>query len=133
MKKDAYYNWDAAPKADSEIGYSVYDHAGLDPGQVPLPATNREASTALLVGQKKKVKKEMKKIAAESLAEGFANEIQKLGLGMMGGMAGTAGAGAGVGAAMPGGMGQGGVITSKTKKSLGPKIKIVSSKTRKTY
>ena len=131
MKKDAYYNWDAAPKADSKIGYSVYDHAGLDPGQVPLPATNREASTALLVGQKKKVKKEMKKIATESLAKGFANEIQKLGFGAMGGMTGASGPA--VSAAMPGGMGQGGVITSKSKKSLGPKIKIVSSKTRKTY
>lgn len=131
MKKDAYYNWDAAPKADSEIGYSVYDHAGLDPGKVPLPATNREASTALLVGQKKKVKKDMKKIATESLTRGFTDEIQKLGFGMMGGTTGATGPA--VAAAMPGGMGQGGVITSKTKKSLGPKTKIVSSKTRRTY
>lgn len=118
MKKESYYNWDAAPKADSKTGYGVYDHAGLDPGKVPLPATNQEASTALLVGQKK-VKKKMTKVANESLAEGFADEIKKLGFGMMGGMAG--------------GMAHGGVVTSKSKKSLGPKIRIVSSKTRKTY
>lgn len=124
MKKGAYYNWDAAPKADSQIGYGVYDHAGLDPGKVPLPATNREASTALLVGQKKtkKAGPTMKKTASEAITAGFSEEIQKLGFGMMAGGMGT-----------PGVMGHGGVVTSKSKKSMGPKIKIVSSKTRKTY
>ncbi len=124
MRKGAFYNWDAAPKADSQLGYGVYDHAGIDPGKVPLPATNREASTALLAGQKKRKKedKPMKKTASEAMTTGFSEEIQKLGFGMMAGGMGT-----------PGAMGHGGVVTSKSKKSMGPKIKIISSKTRKNY
>ena len=128
MRKNAFYNEVTAPKADSTTGYGVYDHAGLNPGKVPLPATNEEASTALAVGKKKprKATDKMKKEAAGGLSKGFSEEMQKLGFGMMGGT-GVAPA------SMPPAMGKGGVVTSKSKKGLGPKIRIVSSKSRKTY
>ncbi len=128
MKKRAFYNEDSAPKADTTSGYGIYDHSGLNPGKVPLPATNEEASTASAVGKKKprKATDKMKKQASDGLSKGFSEEMQKLGFGMMGGAGSSP-------MAMPPSMGKGGVVTSKSKKSLGPKIRIVSSKSRKTY
>lgn len=122
MRKHGFYNEDSAPKADTTTGYSVYDHSGLDPGKVPLPATNEESSTAAAVGRKKKRRAvdKMEKKSSEGLSRGFADEMSKLGFGMMGSMA-------------PAPMGHGGVVTSKSKKALGPKIRIVSSKSKKKY
>jgi hypothetical protein len=119
MDKVGHYNWDAAPKADSENGYGIGDHSGLNPGTVPLPATNRESSTAKDIGKKKKKATiTMNKKASEALATGFLDELQKLGFGAM---------------ALPGAtMRQGGVVTSKSKKKMG-KMRIVSSKSRKMY
>ena len=121
MRKSAFYNEPAGPKADTTTGYGIYDHSGLNPGKVPLPATNEEASTALAVGKKKpkKAGTKMKKEASDSLAKGFFEEMQKLGFGM-------------AATPMPA-MATGGVVTSKSKKSLGPKIRIVSSKSSKNY
>lgn len=133
MRKHGFYNEDSAPKADTTTGYGIYDHSGLNPGKVSLPATNEEASTASAVGRKKKRKKvtdTMEKKSSEGLSRGFAEEMQKLGFGMMGGMGGGGGL-ASVGAAPM--MGHGGVVTSKSKKGLGPKIKIVSSSSKKKY
>ncbi|MEE9569432.1 MAG: hypothetical protein V3W37_08605 [Candidatus Binatia bacterium] len=143
MRKAAFYNEGVGAKADQDRNYSILNNQGLDPGAVPLPVSKWESSTAARVKERKKRKGQiMAKKAA--LLQGFSEEMQKLGFNggmiglggrgrMAGGMAGRMGAG-GPGTRMGRmGLGRGGVVTSKSKKSLGPRIRIVSSKSKRRY
>jgi hypothetical protein len=153
MRKDAFYNEDVGAKADQSRHYSILSNQGLDPGAVPLPTSRWESSTAARVKEKKK-RKGLMMAKKASLLKGFSEELQKLGFNgmgvggggmlgfggggggrMAGGMAGRMGAAGGRAGSMPGGIGfrRGGVVTSKNKKSLGPRIRIVSSKSKKRY
>ncbi len=129
MRKKSFYQGEVAAKATGMTDYTVWDNAGLDPGRVPLPVEKHESSSSLEVGKKKK---KMKKTANSALVSAFRDEMQKIGFGFAAATpAGSPGAGGGM-AGVPA-MARGGVVSSKSKKSLGPRIRIVSSKSRKQY
>lgn len=147
MPKLAFYQDDVGPKADMDKDYSALNNRGLDPGVVPLPVNKIEANTAAFVGKpripKKRTltkgswRKKMKPqgMQKQAFIKGFSDEINKMGqmMGMgrsMGGMAPGAGS-MGVMGRM--GMEHGGVVSSKSKKKLGPRIQIVSSKSKRRY
>ena len=147
MRKDAFYNEDVGAKADQSRHYSILSNQGLDPGAVPLPTSSWESSTAARVKEKKK-RKGLMMAKKAALLKGFSEEVQKLGFNGMGvgggGMVGFGGGGrmaGGMGGGMAGagsmgagtGFRKGGVVTSKSKKSLSPRIRIVSSKSKRRY
>ena len=142
MRKGAFYNEPVGAKADSSRHYSIQDNQGLEPGVVPLPTSSWESSTAARVRQKKKRKIQMMTKKAAFL-KGFSEELEKLGFtnAMSYGGGGMAGFGGGGGGGMAGrgggggGMGyaKGGVVSSKSRKSAGPRIRVVSSKSKKRY
>lgn len=140
MRKSAFYNEETGGKADTKEGYTIEDNQGLDPGYMPLPVGPGGGSTAALVNKKGKrssktqqMRKNMniKKVA---MFKGFAEESKKLAIFNAASYSGMAGMGGGGG--MGGGrMGykKGGVVTSKSKRGLGPKIQVVSSKIKRKY
>lgn len=131
MIRLAFYNAEAGSRANGPDDYSIGNNTGLDPGAIALPAAKSDASTASLVGLKKKQKIKMKHEMFKK-ACAFRDEIQKIAFGTMG-----AGMGAGMGGISPGTgmpMRRGGVVNSNSKKGLGPKIRIVTSnKSKKMY
>lgn len=143
MRKSAFYNEETGGKADTKEGYTIEDNQGLDPGFMPLPVGPGGGSSAALVNKKGKkssrtqrMRKNMniKKVA---MFKGFAEESQKIAIfnaasySGMTGMGGGAGGGGGGGGRM--GYKKGGVVTSKSKRGLGPKIKVVSSTSKRKY
>lgn len=131
MIRMAFYNADAGSKANGPDDYSIGNNTGLDPGVIALPAAKADASTASFVGLKKKRRNRLKHEMFKKSSAAFKDEIGKIAFGMAGGM-GT-GMGMGTGTGMRMGMRKGGVVTSKSKTSLGPKIRIVTSKSKKRY
>lgn len=142
MPKLAFYQEDVGPKADMDKDYGALNNRGLDPGAVALPANKMDANTAAFAGKarvpKKRTltkgpwRKRMKPqgMQKQAFMKGFSDEINKMGQMMGGPMGGTT-----PGASRMGmmGMERGGVVSSKSRKKLGPHIRIVSSKSKRRY
>lgn len=144
MPKLAFYQDDVGPKADMDKDYAFHNNQGLDPGAVALPANKMDANTAAFAGKarvpKKRTltkgswRKRMKPqgMQKQALMKGFSDEINKVGQ-MMGMGRPMGGMGTGMGVMGRMGMEHGGVVSSKSRKKLGPHVRIMHSKSKRRY
>lgn len=144
MPKLAFYQDDVGPKADMDKDYAFHNNQGLDPGAVLLPANKMDANTAAFAGKasvpKKRTltkgpwRKRMKPqgMQKQAFMKGFSDEMNKIGqmMGMGGPMGRTT---PGMGRMGMTGMEHGGVVSSKSRKKLGPHVRIVHSKSKRRY